>query len=75
MKQTLEIADIPRSSFYNYFGSKKEFAIAVVHGYTDFIIKEYISPCFDDTSKTPLEKIEAFYSTTIENNKKTKCSR
>jgi TetR/AcrR family transcriptional repressor of nem operon len=41
IQEIATLADIPKGSFYNYFSSKEDFGVAVIHYYTDIGIERW----------------------------------
>jgi len=56
LQQILDVAGIPKGSFYFYFKNKDDFGCAVIDYFT-FTINEIFSGLLRDTSITPLERL------------------
>jgi TetR/AcrR family transcriptional repressor of nem operon len=57
IQQILDVAGIPKGSFYFYFKSKDDFGCAVIDHFTDTIGKIFTSHLHDDRL-TPLERLK-----------------
>lgn len=51
IQEITTLATIPKGSFYNYFSSKEEFGVAVIHYYTDVHIERWTSVLNEATEK------------------------
>jgi len=51
----LKQANIPKGSFYNFFSSKEEFALAIIDKFVAER-REVLYPIFNDESLSPLER-------------------
>ena len=60
----LKQANIPKGSFYNFFSSKEEFALAVIDKFVADRV-EVFYPIFSDQSLPPLERIKKSFETLI----------
>jgi TetR/AcrR family transcriptional repressor of nem operon len=56
IKEILDIAGVPKGSFYNYFKNKEDFGLQVIGYFVDFFIQRS-SQFFEDKSQPPLERI------------------
>ncbi len=56
LQQILDVAGIPKGSFYFYFKNKDDFGCAVIDYFT-FTINEIFNRLLRDTSITPLERL------------------
>ncbi len=59
LDEIVQAADIPKGSFYYYFSSKEEFAIAVIGNYGGYFSRK-LERILGDTEKTPLARLKAF---------------
>lgn len=60
ISDVLQVAEVPKGSFYHYFDSKEAFGIAVAHHYHDMQMAG-ARRCFADTSKTPIQRLRGFF--------------
>lgn len=60
----LKQANVPKGSFYNFFSSKEEFALAIIDKYVAGR-GEVFRPIFTDESLPPLERIKKSFETLI----------
>jgi len=61
IKQILDIVNVPKGSFYNYFSSKEAFVAEVLREYSEqalVLLDDYVEKSDD----TPLDKIKTIYS-------------
>lgn len=58
-------ANIPKGSFYNYFSSKEEFAIAIIDKFVEQL-DGIMQDVLEDTSYKPLERIKNCFEKYIE---------
>ena len=65
IKEITDKVDIPKGSFYNHFTNKEEFGIAVLKYYCDNNIV-YLKSVLQDTSESPMKRLDNFYSSIIE---------
>lgn len=65
VKEITDAAGIPKGSFYNYFSTKEDFAVAAMQDFTsrELAVMEEI---LTDEQTPPLERIENFYRMKIE---------
>ncbi len=61
IKEITEMVNIPKGSFYNHFRNKEEFGLEVLKYYCDNGIA-YLKNVLLDTSRTPMTRLDAFYS-------------
>ena len=61
----LKQANVPKGSFYNFFSSKEEFALAIIDKYVAGR-NELFYPIFSDDSLPPLERVKKSFQTLIE---------
>jgi TetR/AcrR family transcriptional repressor of nem operon len=50
IQEIATLADIPKGSFYNYFSSKEDFGVAIIHYYTDIKIKNWTTMLYKATA-------------------------
>ncbi len=55
-------ADVPKGSFYYYFGSKEDFACAVIDRYAD---RATVSAILDDRTRPPLERLRRYFEVLV----------
>jgi len=60
----LKQANVPKGSFYNFFSSKEEFALAIIDKYVAGR-NELFYPIFSDESLPPLERVKKSFQTLI----------
>jgi TetR/AcrR family transcriptional repressor of nem operon len=60
----LKQANVPKGSFYNFFSSKEEFALAIIDKYVSER-NQLFSPIFSDISLPPLERVKGSFQTLI----------
>lgn len=76
-EEILEKSGYPRSSFYYHFKSKEGFASRVLEHYGDSAAEYYKSLLFDDSDRSPMERLEGLAetmaNTAIEREFKTEC--
>ena len=60
----LKQANVPKGSFYNFFSSKEEFALAIIDKYVAGR-NELFYPIFSDDSMPPLERVKKSFQTLI----------
>lgn len=60
----LKQANVPKGSFYNFFSSKEEFALAIIDRFVAGR-KEVFSPIFRNDSLLPLQRIRKSFETLI----------
>ena len=63
VKDITDAAGIPKGSFYNYFDGKKQYAVDLIHFYTDSNYDDFL--IFKNTEEQPLERIRKFYQRKI----------
>jgi len=61
----LKQANIPKGSFYNFFSSKEEFALAIIDKFVADRV-ELLYPIFSDESLPPLERVRRSFEILIE---------
>ena len=60
----LKQANVPRGSFYNFFSSKEEFALAIIDKFVADRV-EVLYPIFSDESLPPLERVKRSFESLI----------
>ena len=60
----LKQANIPKGSFYNFFSSKEEFALAIIDKFVADRV-EVLYPIYRDVSLPPLERVKKSFETLI----------
>ena len=70
----LKQANIPKGSFYNFFSSKEEFALAIIDKFVADRV-EVFSPIFSDESLPPLERVKKSFETLIATFEGDECSK
>jgi TetR/AcrR family transcriptional repressor of nem operon len=70
----LKQANVPKGSFYNFFSSKEEFALAIIDKFVAGRI-EVLFPIFSDESLPPLERVKKSFETIIETFEGAECSK
>jgi TetR/AcrR family transcriptional repressor of nem operon len=64
LKEILSAAGAAKGSFYHYFGSKEEFAVAVLERYAQYAT-EYRRAIFENTRQTPLKRLRRHFEELI----------
>jgi TetR/AcrR family transcriptional repressor of nem operon len=58
LSEILELAGVPKGSFYHYFQSKEDFGVALIeHEAAEFMA--YLRPIVSDRKRAPLERLRA----------------
>jgi TetR/AcrR family transcriptional repressor of nem operon len=70
----LKQANVPKGSFYNFFSSKEEFALAIIDKFVSDRV-EVLFPIFSDQSLPPLERVKKSFETIIETFEGAECSK
>src|SRR5512138_1815607 len=70
----LKQANVPKGSFYNFFSSKEEFALAIIDKFVADRV-EVLYPIFSDESLLPLERVKRSFETIIETFEAADCSK
>ena len=59
LDEIVQAAEVPKGSFYYYFASKEEFAIAVIGNYGKYFGRK-LERILENQAKTPLARLKAF---------------
>ena len=59
LDEIVQAAEVPKGSFYYYFGSKEEYAHEVIRNYAGYFAKK-LDRTLNDTSLSPLRRLKAF---------------
>jgi TetR/AcrR family transcriptional repressor of nem operon len=59
LDEIVQRAQVPKGSFYYYFGSKEEFAQEVIHNYAAYFARK-LDRTLGDATLPPLERLRAF---------------
>lgn len=59
LDEIVQAAQVPKGSFYYYFGSKEAYAIEVIRNYGAYFSRK-LERILEDESKSPLARLEAF---------------
>jgi TetR/AcrR family transcriptional regulator, transcriptional repressor for nem operon len=59
IQEILNLAGVPKGSFYNYFKSKEDFGLQIIDYFVEFYVRQS-NQFFEDGSKPPLERIRLF---------------
>lgn len=70
----LKQANVPKGSFYNFFSSKEEFALAIIDKFVADRV-EVLFPIFSNQSLPPLERVKKSFETIIESFEGAECSK
>ncbi|HIJ96922.1 MAG TPA: TetR family transcriptional regulator [Desulfuromonadales bacterium] len=70
----LKQANIPKGSFYNFFSSKEEFALAIIDKFVADRV-ETLYPIFSDESLLPLERVKRSFEALIADFEGNDCSK
>lgn len=73
INEILKASGIPKGSFYNFFDSKEDFGLQVLAHYSNGII-QFIERLLKDKSRSPLERLKAFYRDLLDTNKAEQCA-
>jgi TetR/AcrR family transcriptional repressor of nem operon len=61
LSDILKAADVPKGSFYHHFGSKEDFAAAVLERY-GMRAREHTTAVLNDASTPPLKRLRRYFS-------------
>ncbi|MFJ9543942.1 TetR family transcriptional regulator C-terminal domain-containing protein [Streptomyces sp. NPDC101225] len=67
IKEITDSAGVPKGSFYSYFASKEDFAVAVLEHYWASIERDF-GFLLRDASRRPIERVTAFFLAMTEHN-------
>lgn len=59
IEEILRAANVPKGSFYHYFGSKEAFGEVLIEAYNAYFMRK-LSRWFLDDSMSPLQRLQAF---------------
>lgn len=59
LDEIVQAAEVPKGSFYYYFGSKDEYAIEVIRNYGRYFSRK-LERILEDPGRSPLERLKAF---------------
>ena len=65
IQSIVEMADVPKGSFYNYFESKEEFAAEVIDAYSARG-QDRLRSFLNDKNVAPLDRLQAYFDDRIE---------
>lgn len=65
LSEILQVAGVPKGSFYHYFGSKEDFGVALIERARDEYL-ETLRPIVGDRRRTALERLRAVFEQTRE---------
>ena len=65
LKEILATAEVPKGSFYHYFGSKEDFGVQVINKYSSIGLANY-QKILEDETKSPKTRIIGFYTNMTE---------
>lgn len=74
VEAVLKQANVPKGSFYNFFSSKEEFALAIIDKFVADRV-EVLYPIFNDQSLPPLERVRSSFETLIAIFEGAECSK
>jgi TetR/AcrR family transcriptional repressor of nem operon len=60
LQEILQVAEVPKGSFYFYFKSKEEFGLALVDYYQAWFA-EQVRPILKDETRPPLDRLAGFF--------------
>ena len=66
LNEVLHAAQVPKGSFYHYFGSKDAFGVALLDGYFETYLNE-MTAIFERQELTEMEKLDLYFCQWIEN--------
>jgi len=64
LDEIVQTAEVPKGSFYYYFGSKEEYAHAVIRNYASYFAKK-LDRTLGDASLSPLRRLKSFAKNAI----------
>ncbi|MGY3475432.1 acrylate utilization transcriptional regulator AcuR [Bradyrhizobium ottawaense] len=59
VEEILDSADVPKGSFYHYFGSKEAFGLELIDAYAAYFARK-LDRWFDDIERAPLDRLRDF---------------
>lgn len=65
LDEIVQLADVPKGSFYYYFPSKEAYAHAVIRNYGDYFSRK-LDRCLLDETRSPLSRLRAFVAEATE---------
>ncbi|MDR3641723.1 MAG: TetR family transcriptional regulator C-terminal domain-containing protein [Humidesulfovibrio sp.] len=65
IQQILESCAVPKGSFYHFFKSKEDFALALLDHYA-MLFTDRVTVLFGEASLSPLERVRLFFDRTVE---------
>lgn len=65
LDELVKAANVPKGSFYYYFGSKDNYAQAVIQNYADYFRRK-LDRLLSDTSMSPISRLKAFTDEAID---------
>jgi TetR/AcrR family transcriptional repressor of nem operon len=74
LSEVLTTAGVPKGSFYYYFQSKEDFGLQIINYFDERYVHE-LDRVLNDTSLTPLERMQKYVTDSIEKAEAHKCSR
>jgi len=64
LQEILQVAGVPKGSFYHHFGSKEEFTVAVIKRYTE-LEGEHCQEVFGNSRQAPLNRLRRYFEDLI----------
>ncbi|MFC3392718.1 TetR/AcrR family transcriptional regulator [Aidingimonas halophila] len=74
LNEVLSAAGVPKGSFYYYFTSKEDFGLAVIDDFAS-AYESRLDATLGDTSKTPLERLRAYFAEGVSEMASCECTR
>jgi TetR/AcrR family transcriptional repressor of nem operon len=71
----LKQANVPKGSFYNFFSSKEDFALAVIDRFVVEIYSSVFQPILEDDSLPPLQRIRKCFESLTSRFENNDCSK
>ena len=71
----LKQANVPKGSFYNFFSSKEDFALAVIDRFVVEIYSSVFQPILEDDSLPPLQRIRQCFESLTSRFENNDCSK
>lgn len=59
IQEVLSKVGVPKGSFYHYFDSKEDFAVAIIEHFDNSFIS-FVKPILENTNLSPLERLRAY---------------